>query len=137
MGHARGGRGAMPVLVTRRAPDHVAGTDLHDRLALALGPSAAGGDDQGLAQRMGVPGGARARLERDARAGDAGRGRRRVQDVETDGSREVLRGSLLRRLRSGALDLHGGLLVAGATVGQASGRRNVDRSLDQADGPPQ
>ena len=56
-------------------PDDVAGADFLDRAALALDPAAAGGDDQGLAQRMRVPGGARAGLERDAGAARRGPGR--------------------------------------------------------------
>ena len=46
--------------------DDVAGPDFLDRAALALRRAAAGGDDQRLPQRMGVPGGARAGLEGDA-----------------------------------------------------------------------
>ena len=71
--HGRGRRGAMPMLLARREPDHVAGTDFLDRAALALDPAAAGRDDQGLAQRVRVPGGPAPGLERDlaaaARAG--------------------------------------------------------------------
>ena len=51
-----------------REPDDVARPDFLDRAALALHPAAAGRDDQRLAQRMGVPGGARAGLEGDAGA---------------------------------------------------------------------
>src|SRR3712207_283417 len=58
LAHGRGRRGAVPVLLARREPDHVTRADLPDRPALALGPAASGGDDQGLAERMGVPGGA-------------------------------------------------------------------------------
>ena len=70
VGHGRGRRGAMPVLLAGREPDHVAGPDLLDRAALALHPAAAGRDDQRLPERMRVPGSASARLERDAGALD-------------------------------------------------------------------
>src|SRR5208283_6137476 len=65
VGHGGGGRGAVPVLLAGREPDYVAGADLLDRTAPALGASAAGGDDEGLAERVGVPGGACAGLEGD------------------------------------------------------------------------
>src|SRR5438034_11844731 len=70
VGHGAGRRGAVPMLVLGRAPDDVAGADLDDRLALALGPAHAGGDEQGLAERMRVPWGARARLEAHNRPGE-------------------------------------------------------------------
>src|SRR6202023_1483381 len=73
MRHRRCRRRAMPVLLTRREPDHIAGADLLDRTAPALRPPEAGYDDQGLTEGMGVPGGARARLERDVRAAHARR----------------------------------------------------------------
>ena len=53
--HGRGWRGAVPVLLTRREPDHVARPNFLDRPAPALCPAATGRHDQGLAQRMGVP----------------------------------------------------------------------------------
>jgi hypothetical protein len=71
MRHGGGRRGAMPVLLARRKPDHVAGPDFLDRAALALRPAATGGDNQGLAQRMRVPRGARARFKRDRGGGGA------------------------------------------------------------------
>src|SRR5208283_2587846 len=98
----------MPVPVVRWTPNHVARADLDDRLALALCPTASGGDDQSLTQRMGVPGGACAWLEGDARARYAGRLRRGVQRINTDVSGEEVGGSLLRRLRSGAFQFHCG-----------------------------
>ena len=55
--------------------DHVAGPDFLDRAAPALRAAAAGGNDQGLAERMGMPRGASARLEGDAGAEDARAGR--------------------------------------------------------------
>src|SRR5271166_4373542 len=73
VGHCGGGRRAVPVLLARREPHDVARSDLLDRAALALDPSAPRGDDQGLAERMGVPRCPRAGLEGDAGAGRARR----------------------------------------------------------------
>src|SRR5690348_11289638 len=107
VGHRRGRRGAMPVAVARRAEDHVAGADLLDRAVLALRPAAAGRDDEYLAQRMRVPGRARARLEGDARAGGTcGRGSGE-QRVDADRAGEPLGRPLHRRPGTIALDLHG------------------------------
>src|SRR4051812_23897098 len=53
--HRGGGRGAVPVLFTRRKPDHVAWPDLFYRPAPALYPAAASRDDQRLPERMRVP----------------------------------------------------------------------------------
>src|SRR3954452_22831239 len=105
--HARGGRGAVPVLLAGWEPDYVTGPDLLDRPALALLPAKAGRDDQGLAEeRMGVPGRARARLEGDERAGDAGRIGRAQKRVDADRAGEILRRTLAGGLRSAALYLH-------------------------------
>src|SRR5260370_16126261 len=60
----RGGTGrAVPMFFAGLEPDHVARTDLLDRAALALRPAEPGSDDQGLAERMGVPRGGRSRFE--------------------------------------------------------------------------
>ena len=83
--HGGGRRGAVPVLFAGREPDDVAGTDLLDRAAIALRPAAPRRDDQGLPQRMGMPGGTRARLERDAGADGAGRIGRLEQRVDAHG----------------------------------------------------
>ena len=58
----------MPVLRSRRDPDDVARTDLLHRTAPDLHEPQALRDDQGLAQRVGVPRGAGAGLEGDAGA---------------------------------------------------------------------
>jgi hypothetical protein len=42
------------MLVAGRAPDDVTCANLHDRFALAFGPAAAGSNDEGLSQGMGV-----------------------------------------------------------------------------------
>src|SRR5208283_2924289 len=68
MRHGGRGRGAVPVLLARREPDDVARADLLDRAAPALGAAEPRRHDQRLAERVGVPGGARAWLEGDARA---------------------------------------------------------------------
>ncbi|AAF84576.1 hypothetical protein XF_1767 [Xylella fastidiosa 9a5c] len=108
VGHGRVGRGAVPVPVARRAPDDVAGADFDDRLAFALRPAAARGDDQRLPQRVRVPGRARARLEGDGGAGHAGRRRRGVQRVDANRAGEPLDRSFDGRLRSSAFEFHGG-----------------------------
>ena len=66
-----GRRGAVPMFLAGRKPDDVAGPDFFNRPAPALCASAASGDDERLAQRMGVPGGACAGFKRDDGAGNA------------------------------------------------------------------
>ena len=65
---------------------------------VALHPAAALGHDQGLTERMGVPRGARPRLERDARRGRAGRLLRVEQRVDAHGAGEPV---LRSRARTG------------------------------------
>ncbi len=111
MGHGGGRRRAVPVLVTGRAPDHVTGADFDDRAALALGPAAPGGDDQGLAERMGMPGAARAGLEGDAGAGDARRFGRRIQRIDANRAGEILFRPFLGGLRARLLLFYAGGVV--------------------------
>src|SRR3954447_22447789 len=92
MSHGGGWRGAVPVLLPGREPDHVAGPDLLDRPAPALRAAAAGRHDQGLPQGVGVPCGPGPRLERDARAGHTRRIGRLEQRVDAYGAREILAG---------------------------------------------
>src|SRR6059036_4183328 len=68
VGHGGVRRRAMPVLLARRAPDDVARSNHFDRPTPALHEPAAGRDDQGLTQRMGVPCGPGAWLARGAPA---------------------------------------------------------------------
>src|SRR2546429_10032663 len=65
--HRRAWRGAVPVLLARRAPDDIAGANDADRAAPALHATAACGDDQRLTQRMCVPGAACSALQRHIR----------------------------------------------------------------------
>ena len=73
VGHGGGGGCAVPMFFAGRKPDDVAGLDVLDGAAPALGEAGAGGDDEGLAEGMGVPGGAGAGLKGDAGA-DGARG---------------------------------------------------------------
>src|SRR5271170_6239676 len=111
MTHRRGWRRPVPMLLCWREPDDVARPDLLDRAALVLDAAAAGHDDQSLAERVRVPGGARAGLEGDESAGDAGWIWRTEQRVDPDRAGEPLRWSLAGRLRAAPLDLHQPLLL--------------------------
>src|SRR5262249_61439459 len=71
MDHPGARPGAVPMLLARWNPDRVAGADFVDRSAPGLHAPRSGDDVQRLAERMGVPGGARARLEAHARPADA------------------------------------------------------------------
>src|SRR3954469_18681064 len=104
--HRGGRRRAMPVLFTRRKPDDVTRSDLLDRSTPALGASGTGGDDQRLPERMRVPRGARAGLERHGRAGGASRSRSLKQRIDTDSAGEPFTRTLSGRLRTNAFDFH-------------------------------
>src|SRR4051812_27794631 len=54
---------AVPVFMTRRAPDHIARADLDARLAFALRPPASRRDEQRLTERMRMPRSARSRFK--------------------------------------------------------------------------
>ena len=88
-------------------PDHVAGVNLLDGAAFALCPAAAGGHDQGLAERVGVPGGAGAGLEGDAGAGDAGGVGGLEKRVDSDCACEPIGGAFFGWLCADAFDFHG------------------------------
>ena len=68
MGHGDIGCGPVPVPFARREPDGIAGADFLHRAAFALRPAEAGNHNQGLAEGMGVPGGAGAGFEGDLSA---------------------------------------------------------------------
>jgi hypothetical protein len=98
MRHRRCWSRAVPMFLARRKPDHVAGPDFLDQAAPSLRPATAGGHDKSLAQRVGMPGRARAGLEGDACAANT-RGLRRVeQRIDANGAREIVRRSFAGRL---------------------------------------
>jgi len=80
----------MPVFHARRNPDDIARLDLLLFTTRLLQPAAAGRHDQGLAERVGVPGRAGAGLERDVSARYLGRVFGLEQGVDADRAREVL-----------------------------------------------
>lgn len=83
-GHSRGG--PVPVLFSRREPNHVSGVDFFCRAAFPLDPSTTCRDNQRLSERMCMPGGARSRLKCDAGASNkAGVGclKKRVDTYDT------------------------------------------------------
>src|ERR1700693_873600 len=99
-------RRSVPMLLSRREPDHVTWPDFLDRSAPALRPAATGGHDEGLAQRMSVPGGTRARLESDAGPLRQCRIGRLKKRIDTYRAGKPLGRALARRLRANSLDVH-------------------------------
>ena len=95
--HRRRRGGAVPVFFAWREPDDVAGTDFFDGSVPTLGPAAAGGDDERLAERVRMPGGAGAWFEGDAGAGDAGRGGGVDEGIDADRAGEPIGGALAGR----------------------------------------
>src|SRR3954452_19631938 len=96
----------MPVPVTGRAPDHITGANFDDRFTLTLCPAAAGSDDQGLAERMGVPVGPRSRFECDTGARDARGLGRVVKGIDADGAGEPFGRTAGGRLGADTVELH-------------------------------
>jgi hypothetical protein len=104
--HGRSWRGSMPMLFAGRNPDHVAGTDLLNWAAPALHPAATVSHDEGLAERVRMPGGPRAWLEGDMGALNQ-RGLRRLnQRIEAHRAGEPVGRSLCGRSRACSQDLH-------------------------------
>ncbi|OAJ65883.1 hypothetical protein A6V37_13040 [Paraburkholderia ginsengiterrae] len=66
VGHGGSSGCSVPMLLTRRAPDHVASTNFDDGFTFALSPSTACGDDKRLPERMSMPGAPCARFKRHA-----------------------------------------------------------------------
>jgi hypothetical protein len=104
--HGRRGRGPVPMLLARLKPHDVSRPYLFDRTPVALDPPGPAGHDQGLAERVGMPGGARTGLEGDERHADPGGLWRTVQWIDADRSGEPFGGSSAGRLRAVAFDFH-------------------------------
>ena len=98
MAHGRRSRCAVPVLLARLEPDYVAGTDFLDGAALALHPAATACHDEGLAERMRMPGGPGAGFKRHQGHTDAGGLGWIVQGVDPDRTGEPVGRPLTRWL---------------------------------------
>src|SRR6266571_442480 len=99
-------QGAVPVLLSRRAPDNVARTDHLDRATPTLHAATTGRDDQRLAERMGVPVATGARLERHVGAA-CPRGAWRLEElVYAHGAGEILGRPSSGGLGPVSLELH-------------------------------
>ena len=110
VGDGGGGGCAVPVFFVGGEPDDVAGADLFDGTAEALGEAEAGGDDEGLAERVGVPVGARSGREGDGGSLDEGGVGRGEERVDADGAGEPVGGAGGGGLRAVAGDVHGEMI---------------------------
>lgn len=105
--HASGGGCAVPVFFAGAEPDDVAGMNFFDWATGALCPTAACGNDERLAERMGVPRGARARFKGDAGAGGTSGIGWLEEWIDADRSGEPIHRSLAGCLGAGTLYVHG------------------------------
>src|SRR5579885_215111 len=88
--HGRGWRGAMPMFLPRLKQDHIAWSNLLDGSPPTLCPATASRHDQGLAQRVGVPGSPSAWLERHTGTSYASRIGCFKQGVDADRAGKIL-----------------------------------------------
>src|SRR5260370_1106847 len=106
VGHGRGGRSPMPVLLAGREPHDVTRANFFERTSPALCEAAARRDDKGLAERMGVPCGAGTWFEGNAGTLNKRRIGRLKKRIDPHGASEPVRRSLDRRLGATSLDFH-------------------------------
>src|SRR5262249_25537758 len=104
--HGRGCRGAVPMFLTRREPDHVTRANFLDWTIPTLCPTAASRHNQGLSERMAVPGGPSAGLERDTGATHPSLIGCIEQGVNAYRAGKVLGRSFAGRLRATSFDVH-------------------------------
>src|SRR5690348_10787771 len=116
--HGGGGSGAVPVLLAGSDPDHITWPNFLHRPAPALHPAAACRNDESLAERMGVPRSARARLKSYAGALKKRRIGRLDKWINPHRPGEPFRRTFDRSLRTHSLDLH--LLHSSSTLRIAS-----------------
>src|SRR5436309_10143424 len=105
--HRRGWRRAVPVLFAGGEPHDVTGANLFNESAPALDATGPGRHDQRLAERMGMPGGARAWLGGHGRTRSPGGRGGLKQRIDTDRAGKPVTGSFRGRLRTCSSDLHG------------------------------
>ena len=103
--HSCGCRGAMPVLLAGRKPNHIARPNLFDWTSPVLRPTAAGRDDERLTERMGVPRSPCAGLEGYTRALNERRIGRLKKRIDSHRASEPLGRAFRGRLRPNSFDL--------------------------------
>lgn len=103
--HGRGGRGAVPVFFARCEPNDIARAEVLDRTPFPLRTTGPRHDKKCLPERVGVPGCARARLEGDRSATNAGRSRSGERRVNSHRASEIVGRAFGRGLGSVALDI--------------------------------
>ena len=104
--HGRGGCSAVPMLLSRRESNHIAGVNLLDRAAFPLRPTAAGGHDEGLPKRMRMPRSPCARLKGDQGAGNESWVGSLKQRINADCAGKPVCGALAGWLRADTFDFH-------------------------------
>lgn len=90
----------------RREANDIPRPDFLHALALALHPATSGHDNEGLAERMGVPVRTRARLEGDEIAGGSRRRRDGKQRIYADSASEPVDRAFARGALTGSENLH-------------------------------
>ena len=106
MRHRRSRTCAMPMLLTRRKPDHIARPNFLDRTALALNPPKTRRDDQRLTEWMCMPGGVSTRLERDTCATHTCRFGCLEQRINANCAGKIFRRPFAGTLRTRSFYLH-------------------------------
>src|ERR1043166_429906 len=104
--HGRCRRGSVPIFFAGRKPNPTAEPNLVNRTAPALGPAAAGRDDESLTQRMHMPSRPRSRLKSPAGALNECRIGRLKKRIDPHRASEPVCRSFAGRLRACPLDLH-------------------------------
>jgi hypothetical protein len=96
----------MPMLLSRRKPNHISGMNLINRAALSLNPATSGSHNQSLPQRMRMPRSTRSRFERHAGATNKRRIGSLKERINPHRAGKPLCRTFARRLRTAAFDLH-------------------------------
>src|SRR5205814_2642078 len=99
-------RSAMPMFQSWRKPNHITGPNFFNRSTLSLHPANTRCDNERLTKRMRVPCGARARLERDARARGACRSICLKQRINQHRASKPIGRSIRGCLRADSFDFH-------------------------------
>ena len=112
MRHPGRSAGPMPMLFSRRKPNHIPRPNLLHRPTFTTNPTTTSRNNQRLPQRMRMPGRPCSRLKRDARPGHQRRIWRRKQRINPHRPRKPIRRPLTRSRSPYPLNLHLPILSA-------------------------